>query len=70
VLVPKGWSNLWVAGRCASADVKVKGAIRDQPGRTGQPANDLDTEQLVITLRNAGANLPQPKTSKTMTRAV
>ena len=54
VLVPKGWSNLWVAGRCASSDVKVHGAIRDQPAcsmmgqaagtaavqsiRTGQPA--------------------------------
>jgi len=32
VLVPKGWTNLWVAGRCVSADVKVHGAIRDQPG--------------------------------------
>ena len=85
VLVPKGWSNLWVAGRCVSADIKVNGAIRDQPGcsmmgqaagtaavqslRTGQPANDLDTEQLVHTLRKAGANLPQPQTSKSMTRA-
>jgi hypothetical protein len=84
VLVPKGWTNLWVAGRCASSDVKVHGAIRDQPScsmmgqaagtaavqsiRTGQPANDLDTEQLVLTLRQAGANLPQPTTSKTMTR--
>jgi hypothetical protein len=84
VLVPKGWSNLWVAGRCASSDIKVHGAIRDQPScsmmgqaagtaavqsiRTGQPANDLDTQQLVLTLRQAGANLPQPQTSKTMTR--
>ena len=85
VLVPKGWSNLWVAGRCASSDVKVHGAIRDQPGcsmmgqaagtaavqsiRTGQPAHDLDTEALVLTLRKAGANLPQADTRKTMTRA-
>jgi len=85
VLVPKGWTNLWVAGRCVSADVKVNGAIRDQPGcsmmgqaagtaavqslRTGQAANALDTEQLVLTLRKAGANLPQTKTSKTMTRS-
>ena len=84
VLVPKGWTNLWVAGRCVSSDIKVHGAIRDQPScsmmgqaagtaavqslRTGQPANELDTEQLVLTLRKAGANLPQPQTSKTMTR--
>jgi ribulose 1,5-bisphosphate synthetase/thiazole synthase len=84
VLVPKGWANLWVAGRCVSCDIKVQGAIRDQPGcsmmgqaagtaavqsiRTGQPANELDTEQLVLTLRKAGAHLPQPQTSKTMTR--
>jgi hypothetical protein len=67
-----------------SADIKVNGAIRDQPGcsmmgqaagtaavqsiRTGQAANELDTEQLVLTLRKAGANLPQTSTSKTMTR--
>ena len=85
VLVPKGWTNLWVAGRCASADVKVNGAIRDQPAcsmmgqaagtaavqsiRTGQPANDLNTEQLVLTLRKAGANLPQTTLSRRMTRA-
>jgi ribulose 1,5-bisphosphate synthetase/thiazole synthase len=84
VLVPKGWSNLWVAGRCVSTDVKVHGAIRVQPPcstmgqaagtaaaqsiKTGQPANDLDTEQLVITLRNAKAILPQTALSKKMTR--
>ena len=86
VLVPQGWKNLWVAGRCVSTDVKVHGAIRDQPScsmmgqaagtaavqsiRTGQPANELDTEQLVLTLRKAGANLPQPQLSPTMTRNV
>lgn len=85
ILAPKGWKNLWVAGRCTSADVKVNGAIRDQPAcsmmgqaagtaavqsiRTGQPADDLDTALLVQTLRHAGANLPQPSLSKTMTRA-
>ncbi len=84
MLVPKGWANLWVAGRCSSADVKVNGAIRDQPGcsmmgqaagtaavqsiRTGQPAYDLNTEQLVLTLRKAGANLPQRRLAKKMTR--
>lgn len=85
ILVPKGWKNLWVAGRCNSSDVKVHGSIRVQPAasmmgqaagtaavqsiRNGQPANDLDTEQLVQTLRKAGAYLPQEQTSKTMTRA-
>ena len=85
ILVPKGgWRNLWVAGRCASSDVKVHGAIRVQPAcammgqaagtaavqsiKTGQPAHDLDTEMLVKTLREAGAFLPQEKLSKKMTR--
>jgi len=85
VLVPKGWKNLWVAGRCASADVKVQGVIRVQPPaammgqaagtaavqaiKTRRMADELDTEQLVGTLRAAGAYLPQTQTSKTMTRA-
>jgi hypothetical protein len=85
VLVPQGWSNLWVAGRCVSSDLKVNGAIRDQPAcvmmgqaagtaavqslQTGQPANDLDTARLVLTLREAGAYLPQPETTATMTRS-
>jgi hypothetical protein len=84
VLVPKGWANLWVAGRPVSADLKVHGAIRDQPAcilmgqaagtaavqavRTGQPAYDLDTAMLVRTLREADAYLPQSETSRTMTR--
>ena len=85
ILVPKSWTNLWVAGRCNSSDIKVNGAIRDQPAcsmmgqaagtaavqalRTGQPACDLDTEQLVTTLRQAGAYLPQPDLSRTLTRS-
>jgi ribulose 1,5-bisphosphate synthetase/thiazole synthase len=84
ILVPRGWKNLWVAGRCNSSDVKVHGAIRDQPAcfmmgqaagtaavqsiKTGQPACDLDTASLVETLRRAGAYLPQPSLSRTMTR--
>jgi hypothetical protein len=84
ILVPKGWSNLWVAGRCHSSDTKVHGSIRAQSAaymmgqaaataavqsiRTGEPACDLDTEQLVITLRAAGAHLPQRELSRTMTR--
>ncbi len=84
MLVPKGWKNLWAAGRCISADVKVQGSVRDQPGcyilgqaagtaaaqsiKTGEHANDLDTSLLVKTLRENGAFLPQIELSKKMTR--
>lgn len=84
ILVPTGWTNLWVAGRCNSSDVKVHGSIRDQPAaammgqaagtaavqsiHTGQPACDLNTANLVETLRQAGAYLPQKTLSETMTR--
>jgi hypothetical protein len=85
MLVPRGWQNLWVAGRCNSSDVQMHGTVRVQPAaammgqavgtaaaqsvRTGQPANDLDTVALVETLRQAGAFLPQPSLSRQMTRA-
>lgn len=84
IIVPQGWKNLWVAGRCNSSDIKVHGSIRVQPAasmmgqaagtaavqsiNTGQPANDLDTEMLITTLRKEGANLPQKQLSKEMTR--
>lgn len=84
ILVPKGWSNLWVAGRCSSSDVKVHGVIRVMPAasmmgqaagtaavqsiKTGQPACDLDTMMLVETLRQNGAYLPQEELSRYMTR--
>lgn len=84
ILVPQGWDNLWVAGRCASSDVRVHGSIRVQPAacmmgqaagtaaaqsiKTGQPACDLNTETLIETLRIAGAKLPQEKLSAKMTR--
>jgi hypothetical protein len=84
MLVPKGWKNLWVAGRCASMDVQVHGAFRVQPAavmmgqaagtaavqsvRTSRPAAEIDTGVLVTTLRKAGAFLPQQTTSKRMTR--
>ncbi len=70
VLVPQEFDNLWVAGRCASADVKVQGSIRVQPAcnmmgqaagtaavqsiNTGQPNHDLNTETLCLTLRDNG----------------
>ncbi|MDR1972873.1 MAG: FAD-dependent oxidoreductase [Treponema sp.] len=84
ILVPRGFENLWAAGRCASSDVKVHGSIRVMPAaammgqaagtaavlsvRTGRPAWDLDTRELVETLREAGAYLPQRELSETMTR--
>jgi hypothetical protein len=85
ILVPRGFENLWVAGRCNSSDVKVHGSIRVMPPaammgqaagtaavqsiKTGQPAGDLNTKQLVETLRGAGAYLPQKELSEKMTRA-
>jgi FAD dependent oxidoreductase len=84
ILVPRDWKNLWVAGRCASSDVKVHGSIRVQPAasmmgqaagtaavqslRTGQLACNLDTQELVGTLRAQGAYLPQTSTSVSLTR--
>ena len=72
-------------GLAGSAAVKVQGSIRVQPAcsmmgqaagtavvqfiETGQKANNLDTEQLVKTLRNDGAVLPQETLSRTMTRS-
>lgn len=74
ILVPRGWRNLWVAGRSASADVQVHGVIRVQPAaammgqaagtaavqalRLDQAACDLDSARLVATLRAQGAHLP------------
>jgi hypothetical protein len=85
MLVPRGWSNLWAAGRCASSDVFVNGAIRDQPGclimgqaaatatvqhiHSGQPACRLNTATLVDSLRAQGAILPQGELSPEMTRS-
>jgi ribulose 1,5-bisphosphate synthetase/thiazole synthase len=84
ILVPKGWENLWVAGRCNSSDRKVHGSIRVMPSsammgqaagtaavqsiKTGQPACELNTEQLVTTLRENDAYLPQKTLSRKMTR--
>lgn len=84
ILVPKGWENLWVAGRCHSSGHAVHGSIRAQSAaymmgqaaataawqsiQTGQPGCDLDTEELVNRLRSAGCYLPQTTLSKTMTR--
>ena len=84
ILVPKGWRNLWVAGRCVSSDVGVHGSIRVQPAcsmmgqaagtaavqsiRRGQSACALDTAELAATLREHGANLPQQHFCSEMTR--
>jgi hypothetical protein len=48
---------------------QAAGAAAVQSIRTGQPACDLDVRQLVLTLRQAGAKLPQATLSKQMTRA-
>src|SRR5262249_7555157 len=85
ILVPKGWENLWVAGRCHSSETMVHGSIRAQSAAfmmgeaaataakqsldTGQPACDLDTLTLVETLRARGGYLPQTTLSHTMTRS-
>ena len=83
-LVPKGWKNLWTAGRCASADIFGQGSLRCQPycsqmGQAagtaavqtlerGETADNLNTEQLVKTLRQQNVYLPQEKLSPEMTR--
>ncbi len=84
ILVPRGFTNLWAAGRCVSTDVRVNGSLRDQPGcmllgqaagtaaaqhvAAGEPACALNTRTLVATLRARGANLPQKRLADTMTR--
>jgi hypothetical protein len=44
------------------------GTAAVQAMRTGQPACDLDTAELVEMLRAQGAYLPQPRLSRRMTR--
>jgi hypothetical protein len=84
ILVPRGWQNLWVAGRCVSSDVKVHGSIRVQPAcammgqaagtaavqsiRRNQTALALDTSELIQTLRKQNAILPQKDLTVTMTK--
>ena len=48
ILVPKGWQNLWVAGRCASSDIKVHGSIRVQPAASmmGQAAGTAAVQSI------------------------
>lgn len=86
ILVPRGWKNLWVAGRCASSDVAVHGSIRVQPAasmmgqaagtaavqslKSGLPASELDMRELIGTLREQGAFLPQKELAPEMTRAL
>jgi len=83
ILVPRGFDNLWTAGRCASTDVGVQGAIRVMPSsammgqaagtaavqaiQTRATADTLDTEMLVTTLRRQGAHLPQKMLTRRMT---
>ncbi len=80
IIVPKGWHNLWVAGRCNSSDIRVHGSIRVMPAaammgqaagtaavqaiRSGRPAFSIDTKELVTTLRQQGAYLPQDENAQ------
>lgn len=75
ILVPRGWRNLWVAGRCNSSDEKVHGSIRVMPAAAmmGQAAGtavvqavndnesacELDSTKLISTLRANSAILPE-----------
>ncbi len=84
IIVPKGWKNLWVAGRCNSSDVMVHGSIRVMPAASmmgqaagaaawlclkhAETANTLRTDRLVETLRAANAYLPQSGLQPAMTR--
>jgi hypothetical protein len=79
ILVPKGWENLWVAGRCNSSDVRVHGSIRVMPAaammgqaagtaavqsiRTARAAPGIDKKELVRTLREQGAYLVQDESA-------
>jgi hypothetical protein len=47
---------------------QAAGTAAIQSIETGQPANGIDTETLISTLRKNGAVLPQKKLSKDMTR--
>ncbi len=74
ILVPRGWKNLWVAGRCNSSDIYMHGSIRVMPaaGMMGQAAGTaavqsirenqnacrLDAEILITSLEKQGAYLP------------
>ena len=80
IIVPKGWRNLWVAGRCNSSDIRVHGSIRVMPAaammgqaagtaavqaiRTDCSAFSIDTKELVRTLRQQGAYLPQNESAE------
>ena len=84
ILVPRGWTNLWVAGRCASSDVEVHGSIRVQPAAAmmGQAAGTAAVQSIRTgeigfrprhgrsrrTLRKQGAHLPQTELRPAMTR--
>jgi hypothetical protein len=83
IMVPKGWDNLWVAGRSVSSDILCNGSIRVQPCcimmgeaagaaaalaiRDNVNARTLDMRKLIRTLRSQGAYLPQEVTGKYMT---
>lgn len=85
IIVPRGWRNLWVAGRCSSSDVQVHGSIRVMPaaGMMGQAAGtaavqalqhnrtaaEVNTAVLAESLRAQGVYLPQEQLSGELTRS-
>lgn len=74
ILIPKGFKNLWTAGRCVSCDVLVQGSIRVMPAcflmgqaagtaaalsiNSDTAATDVNIPLLTKTLRDNGAYLP------------
>ena len=84
ILVPRGWENLWVAGRCHSSDTKVHGSIRAQSAAymMGQAAGTAAAQSIATgqparprhagaggNAAGAGAYLPQEELARQMTRA-
>lgn len=74
ILTPKGLDNLWVAGRCVSADRRMQSSIRVMPGcfitgqaagaaaalsvKTGRNSRTLDIAALQGQLKALGVYLP------------
>lgn len=74
ILTPKGLNNVWVAGRCVSADRQMQSSIRVMPGcyitgqaagvaaalaaRSGSGARGINIAQLQKSLKALGAYLP------------
>jgi hypothetical protein len=74
ITIPRGFKNLWVAGRCNSSDISMHGAVRVMPAaammgqgvgtaaylsvKSKKSAADIDRCELVKLLKAGGAYLP------------